>query len=37
MKLLRLSAAWLLVLLMAAPAFAVVPRAVFAELGAATW
>lgn len=37
MKFLRLSAVWVLVMLLAAPAFALVPRAVFAELGAATW
>ncbi len=37
MKFLRISVLWLSVLLLAAPAFAMVPRAVFAELGAATW
>ncbi len=37
MKLLRLSALGLLVLFLASPALAVVPKAVLAELGAATW
>ena len=37
MKLMRLSLAALLLLALSSPAFALVPRTVFAELGAATW
>jgi hypothetical protein len=37
MRLLRLSALSLAILLLASSAFALVPRAVFNELGAATW
>jgi hypothetical protein len=37
MKLLRLALAAGLLLALSTPAFALVPRSVFAELGAATW
>jgi hypothetical protein len=37
MKLLRSTLAAGLLLILAAPAFALVPRTVFAELGSATW